>query len=285
MNEKNKNDESKHQEDKLQDQKMWNRINKLFSRSLGQSAKRAPKPKAISKSQSFRILNRFNAMERNSIHMIVILSIISLLLILLLSPLMRFQKVEITGNHDLTKAEVLSASGINKKIPAWQLLSEQHYFIQRAEKNSQIKKVKISYLNMQVAQIKIEENSKVGLVTKKDKNYYILADGKFIPAQSVGEKPQRLPNYEKFPNDKTIKRVAMQFNGISKALQNSVSEVIWSPDHEDDEKVILIMDDGNKVLIKASDIKNKLKYYPGMVAQIDKNGTFNFQVGTYFQQY
>lgn len=96
MNEKNKNDESKHQEDKLQDQKMWNRINKFFSRSIGQSAKRAPKPKAISKSQSFRILNRFNAMERNSIHMIVILSIISLLFNLVIITFDAFSK---GGNH------------------------------------------------------------------------------------------------------------------------------------------------------------------------------------------
>lgn len=284
MTEKNERDGLNHQ-GKQQNQKLWHRINQFFSGNSRLPDKSAPKPNAISKIPSLRILKKINSMERNSIHMIGLLSIMAVILILLLSPLMHFKKVEVIGNHDLTKTEVLAAIGINKKIPAWQLLSEQNYFTKRAQQNPQIKRIKINYLNMQVAQIRVEENSMVGLVTKQNKNYYILADGKFIPSKTVDEEPQRLPNYEKFPNDKTIKKVALQFSAISNALQSSVSEVIWSPDHEDDERVILIMDDGNKILIKASDIKNKLKYYPGMVAQIDKNGTFNFQVGTYFQQY
>ncbi|QIL50540.1 FtsQ-type POTRA domain-containing protein [Weissella coleopterorum] len=280
MTKKNERDELMHGEQS--DKSMRKQINQFFAESLGMPIKSAPRTDAISKSQN---RSKFNFMERNSIHMILILSIFAVIMLLLLSPLMRFEKIEVIGNQDLSKAEVLAASDINKNIPVWQLLSEQNYFTQHAKNNPQLKNIKINYLNMRIAQIKVEENSKVGLINKNNHNYYILSDGRLIDNQSEDKNPQNLPTYEKFPDYQSVRKVATQFASISTALQHSVSEIIWSPDQEDDEKLTLIMDDGNKVLIKWSDINKKLKYYPGMVAQTDKNGTFNFQVGTYFQQY
>ncbi|MFL1695498.1 cell division protein FtsQ/DivIB [Weissella kandleri] len=224
--------------------------------------------------------------ERNSVHMLVIFVLLSGFLALLISPVATVKKVTVVGNRDLTKKDVLRAANVkNEHMFAWQLFSEQQYFIQEAQKDPAIQAMHIKFLTPTIAQIKIEENVKVGIIQQKQQEKYLLADGQTMPVEKDANTIRNLPTYNGFKHQNDLLLVAKQFGHLSQALRSSVSEVIWSPVAENNQRVILIMNDGNKVLVNANQIDKKLKYYPGMVVQTHQNGTFDFQVGSFFKPY
>ncbi|MDR3241381.1 MAG: cell division protein FtsQ/DivIB [Lactobacillaceae bacterium] len=223
--------------------------------------------------------------ELHAVRMLLILGLAAIFLTLLLSPISAVKNIEVTGNSDLSKKEVLAAAKIHSRMSISELFTEQHFFIDSAKKNPQISQLQIKYLAANVVQIHIKEIVKVGFVKVNDKYYYVLADGRYIAAP-LGEFDQRnLPLYDNFKSHAKLKLVTQQVGELSPALRNGISEVLWSPTKENAARVMLIMDDGNEVLVNANSLAKNMQYYPGMAVQVTEKGVVDLQVGAYFQPY
>jgi len=223
--------------------------------------------------------------ELHAVRMLLILGFAAIFLTLLLSPISAVKNIEVTGNSDLSKKEVLAAAKIHSRMSISELFTEQHFFIDSAKKNPQISQLQIKYLAANVVQIHVKEIVKVGFVKVNDKYYYVLADGRYIAAP-LGEFDQRnLPLYDNFKSHAKLKLVTQQVGELSPALRNGISEVLWSPTKENAARVMLIMDDGNEVLVNANSLAKNMQYYPGMAVQVTEKGVVDLQVGAYFQPY
>ncbi|GAK30636.1 cell division protein DivIB [Weissella oryzae SG25] len=202
------------------------------------------------------------------------------------SPASQVQSYQVNGLQDMTKAEALQAAGLKTPQSAWLLFFERSYFSQTAKKNNaQIKDYQISFKSLNKVEIDVKENVKVGYIQNNNKYYGLLADGTKLQKAKDNMPSTGLPLYENFKSEDQLKAVLKQFGQLKPALRHSVSEIIWSPNDQNNQRLLIFMQDGNEVLANADDFASKFKYYPAMAAQLNTNGTIDLQQGAFATPY
>ena len=64
-------------------------------------------------------------------------------------------------------------------------------------------------------------------------------------------------------------------------VKTNVSEFYNAPTKLNPYRIKIDMNDGNKVIADMRTVKSKLKYYPGMAAQMKKKGVIDLEIGAY----
>ena len=72
---------------------------------------------------------------------------------------------------------------------------------------------------------------------------------------------------------------------MPKYIRQSISEVSYSPTKLNPDRLKLIMNDGNTVLVRADTLGEKMKYYPSIVSKMKGNGIIDLQYGAYSYNY
>ncbi|MCM0582396.1 FtsQ-type POTRA domain-containing protein [Weissella diestrammenae] len=223
--------------------------------------------------------------EKHAIIMLLVLLVCAIVLTWMISPLGKAKQIEVIGNSDLTRREVLNTVGINHQTAMSEIIMEKSHYLAQAKQNPQIQQVQIKVTKMNTVQIQVKEVVKVGFIRKNNQYHYILADGKSLQQPINLQQTRNLPIYNQFKSDTTLAMVAKQIGQLSPALRNGISEVVWSPTKDNPQRIMMFMDDGNEVLVNAKKISDNMKYYPGMVVQVSQKGVVDLQVGAYFKPY
>ena len=150
-------------------------------------------------------------------------------------------------------------------------------------RNSQLKQVKIILTGPQSVEIAVKEYDVIGLVNAGKRPQLLLSNGKFRPV--TGQVDQFVA-YAGF-NDHypMLKTTAKRIGKLAPAVRNGISEVTYSPTTLDKQRLKLLMNDGNTVFVKASEIDEKMSYYPSIVANTDGNRVINLEFGAYSYEY
>lgn len=212
----------------------------------------------------------------------------------LCSPWAQVQNYEIKGNDDLTKAQVLSAAGLNKYQSTFLTVEEGNHFDKTAQKNNaQISGLSLKIKNPMTVIVTVKENHKVGYIKTKEGYQALLQDGQVVK-ESFDQRPSdSYAVYDNFPKDrKTLNATAKRIGKLNGPIRRSISDVVWSPTDTSEDRLLLSMNDGNQVVISASDIDNKMQYYPSIATQFknsqdskdDKKTIIDLQVGAYGYQ-
>lgn len=202
-----------------------------------------------------------------------------------ISPAGAVQKIEVTGNTQLSAKDVIQATGIRKNRSIFGVfLHEAQIGQQAVATNPELKNVEVTIISPTQVKVDVEEATRVGYILH-DKKYYLILEGGEVLEQPLNANELGLPIYEGFNNKKLFRQVITNFASLDAPIRSAVSEIQFAPDKDDPSRIKLYMNDGNQVNAKISTFADKMAYYPSIAAQMDQPGVVNLEVGAFSYSY
>lgn len=209
-----------------------------------------------------------------------------LVVVYFISPLSKVDMLSVSGTKEVADQEIIDVSQIKSGDNLWKVFFERKEISKNLlSELPQVKSMKISFDGLNDYIIKIEEYQTVAYLAEENKYYNILENGKIVNESrkvSIGNPPI----FKSFEENKALKAMIEQYKLLNENIQNSISEVEYTPSEIDDYLIKLYMNDGNEVVASIPSFAEKMIYYPDMVKKIgDQKGTFNIEVGAYFSPF
>lgn len=203
----------------------------------------------------------------------------------IVSPYSKINKITISGNDTVTDKQVLRATSITKQDFMWNINKKSSEIDKKATKqNPEIKKITVSVTGFRSIKVQVTENKIIGSVYKNGKYYPVLSSG-YILNNSQASPMNDVAVYSGFKSKQVIIQTAKQYAKLSNSIKSGVSEVKFQPTKNDPQRLRIFMNDGNEVLVKYTNLADKMAYYPGIVSQMSGNGIVNLEVGAYSHTY
>ena len=199
---------------------------------------------------------------------------------LLFSNYLKLKTIEVEGNNQITKEEILEAGNINNNLRTWSIKDNE---IQNNIKSrfEIFKSVTVKSTLPSSIKVYVEEYSFIAQIKKDDGNTEIIMEnGKSYSGKIRNN--YNLPILENFNNDgNKLEEVYKNLNKLKQEVRLQISEII---DDESD-RVIIYMKDGQKVKALRANFADKLNYYEEISKYIeDKNNTtLNLINGAYLE--
>ena len=226
-------------------------------------------------------LEKIKRKKRREILFIVTLFLIVIVVsVLLFSSYLKLKTIEVEGNNQITKEEILEAGNINNNLRTWSIKDDE---IQNNIKSrfEIFKSVTVKSTLPSSIKVYVEEYSFIAQIKKDDGNTEIIMEnGKSYSGKIRNN--YNLPILENFNNDgNKLEEVYKNLNKLKQEVRLQISEII---DDESD-RVIIYMKDGQKVKALRANFADKLNYYEEISKYIeDKNNTtLNLINGAYLE--
>ena len=226
-------------------------------------------------------LEKIKRKKRREILFIVTLFLIVIgVSVLLFSSYLKLKTIDVEGNNQITKEEILEAGNINNDLRTWSIKDDE---IQNNIKSrfEIFKSVTVNSTLPSSIKVHVEEYSFIAQIKKDDGNTEIIMEnGK--PYSGKIRNNYNLPILENFNNDSNkLEEVYKNLNKLKQEVRLQISEII---DDESD-RVIIYMKDGQKVKALRVNFADKLNYYEEISKYIeDKNNTtLNLINGVYLE--
>ncbi|EEU30613.1 cell division protein FtsQ [Limosilactobacillus coleohominis 101-4-CHN] len=210
--------------------------------------------------------------------------LVLLIAIYMLSPLSKIETVRVEGNTEMTSREVQKATNIRSGRYIWWIFRHQGATLEQAQKrNPQIKTLRIKLTGPRSVRVRVTEYPVIGIINHDGRQQLLLSNGKYRP---ITGKIDNFLHYANFNNSYThLKIAAREIGTLPKYIRQSISEVSYSPTKLNPDRLKLIMNDGNTVLVRADTLGEKMKYYPSIVSKMKGNGIIDLQYGAYSYNY
>lgn len=143
------------------------------------------------------------------------------------------------------------------------------------------KKVKISWKNHNEAIVKVYFYNFYA---------YVERNGKYYAANPRGEIKQQASkvNHTKndvilhgFSNDKQVQTTLTQYEKLPNDLKSDVKSINNVANADDPQKVKILLNDKNQVILKDSKLAKKMSYYPGIKTTLRRPSIINMEYGAY----
>lgn len=201
-----------------------------------------------------------------------------------ISPLSKISTVQVVGNSDLSSQQVEQATGIQPgKFIWWKYRHQQETLRQAQKRNPQIKSMKMTLKGIRSVKVKVSEYPVIGIINHHGQQELLLSNGKYRP---LSGHVNNFLHYANFARNYThLKIAAREIGQLSPEIRSGISSVRYSPTKIDPDRLKLIMNDGNTVLVRADTLCEKMKYYPSIISQMQGNGVIDLQYGAYSYAY
>ena len=226
-------------------------------------------------------LEKIKRKKRRELIFIVTLFLIVIgVFVLLFSSYLKLKTIDVEGNNQITKEEILEAGNINNDLRTWSIKDDE---IQNNIKSrfEIFKLVTVKSTLPSSIKVYVEEYSFIAQIKKDDGNTEIIMEnGKSYSGKIRNN--YNLPILENFNNDgNKLEEVYKNLNKLKQEVRLQISEII---DDESD-RVIIYMKDGQKVKALRVNFADKLNYYEEISKYIeDKNNTtLNLINGAYLE--
>lgn len=235
----------------------------------------------INKESKRSSLEKIKRKKRREVFYIVTLFLVVIgVSVLLFSSYLNLKTIDVEGNNQITKEEILEAGNINNNLRTWSIKDDE---IQNNIKSrfDIFKSVTVKSKLPSSIKVQVEEYSFIAQNKKEDGSLEIIMEnGK--PYSGKIRNNYNLPIIENFNDDSTkLEEVYRNLNKLKQEVRLQISEII---DDESD-KVIIYMRDGQKVKALRANFADKLNYYEEISKHIeDKNNTtLNLINGAYLE--
>lgn len=218
--------------------------------------------------------------RRETLFIVTLFLIVIVVFGLLFSNYLKLKTIEVEGNNQITKEEILEAGNINNNLRTWSIKDDE---IQNNIKSrfEIFKTVTVKSTLPSSIKVYVEEYSFIAQIKKDDGNTEIIMEnGKSYSGKIRNN--YNLPILENFNNDgNKLEEVYKNLNKLKQEVRLQISEII---DDESD-RVIIYMKDGQKVKALRANFADKLNYYEEISKYIeDKNNTtLNLINGAYLE--
>ena len=226
-------------------------------------------------------LEKIKRKKRREILFIVTLFLIVIgVSVLLFSSYLKLKTIDVEGNNQITKEEILEAGNINNDLRTWSIKDDE---IQNNIKSrfEIFKSVTVKSTLPSSIKVHVEEYSFIAQIKKDDGNTEIIMEnGK--PYSGKIRNNYNLPIIENFNDDSSkLDEVYKNLNKLKQEVRLQISEII----SDENDRLIIYMKDGQKVKALRASFADKLNYYEEISKYIeDKNNTtLNLINGAYLE--
>ena len=226
-------------------------------------------------------LEKIKRKKRRELVFIVTLFLIVIgVFVLLFSSYLKLKTIEVEGNNQITKEEILEAGNINNDLRTWSIKDDE---IQNNIKSrfDIFKSVTVKSKLPSSIKVQVEEYSFIAQNKKEDGSLEIIMEnGK--PYSGEIRNNYNLPIIENFNDDSNkLEEVYKNLNKLKQEVRLQISEII----NDENDRLIIYMKDGQKVKALRVSFADKLNYYEEISKYIeDKNNTtLNLINGTYLE--
>ena len=226
-------------------------------------------------------LEKIKRKKRRELIFIVTLSLIVIAVFsLLFSNYLKLKTIEVEGNSQITKEEILEAGNINNNLRTWSIKDDE--IRNSIQSRFEIfKSVTVQSKLPSTIKVKVEEYSFIAQNKKEDGSLEIIMEnGK--PYSGKVRNNYNLPILENFKDDNSkLDEVYKNLNKLKEDVRLQISEII----NDESDNVTIYMKDGQKVKALRASFSDKLNYYDEISKYIeDKNNTtLNLINGAYLE--
>ena len=226
-------------------------------------------------------LEKIKRKKRREILFIVTLFLIVIgVSVLLFSSYLKLKTIDVEGNNQITKEEILEAGNINNDLRTWSIKDDE---IQNNIKSrfDIFKSVTVKSKLPSSIKVQVEEYGFIAQNKKEDGSLEIIMEnGK--PYSGKIRNNYNLPIIENFNDDSSkLEEVYKNLNKLKQEVRLQISEII----SDENDRLIIYMKDGQKVKALRASFADKLNYYEEISKYIeDKNNTtLNLINGAYLE--
>ena len=226
-------------------------------------------------------LEKIKRKKRRELILIVTLFLIVIAVFsLLFSNYLKLKTIEVEGNNQITKEEILEAGNINNNFRTWSIKDDE--IRNNIQSRFEIfKSVTVQSKLPSTIKVKVEEYSFIAQNKKEDGSLEIIMEnGK--PYSGKVRNNYNLPILENFKDDNSkLDEVYKNLNKLKEDVRLQISEII----NDEGDNVTIYMKDGQKVKALRASFSDKLNYYDEISKYIeDKNNTtLNLINGAYLE--
>ena len=226
-------------------------------------------------------LEKIKRKKRRELILIVTLFLIVIAVFsLLFSNYLKLKTIEVEGNSQITKEEILEAGNINNNLRTWSIKDDE--IRNNIQSRFEIfKSVTVQSKLPSTIKVKVEEYSFIAQNKKEDGSLEIIMEnGK--PYSGKVRNNYNLPILENFKDDSSkLDEVYKNLNKLKEDVRLQISEII----NDEGDNVTIYMKDGQKVKALRASFSDKLNYYDEISKYIeDKNNTtLNLINGAYLE--
>ena len=218
--------------------------------------------------------------RRELIFIVTLFLIVISVFSLLFSNYLKLKTIEVEGNSQITKEEILEAGNINNNLRTWSIKDDE--IRNNIQSRFEIfKSVTVQSKLPSTIKVKVEEYSFIAQNKKEDGSLEIIMEnGK--PYSGKVRNNYNLPILENFKDDGSkLDEVYKNLNKLKEDVRLQISEII----NDEGDNVTIYMKDGQKVKALRASFSDKLNYYDEISKYIeDKNNTtLNLINGAYLE--
>ena len=218
--------------------------------------------------------------RRELIFIVTLFLIVIAVFSLLFSNYLKLKTIEVEGNSQITKEEILEAGNINNNLRTWSIKDDE--IRNNIQSRFEIfKSVTVQSKLPSTIKVKVEEYSFIAQNKKEDGSLEIIMEnGK--PYSGKVRNNYNLPILENFKDDSSkLDEVYKNLYKLKEDVRLQISEII----NDEGDNVTIYMKDGQKVKALRASFSDKLNYYDEISRYIeDKNNTtLNLINGAYLE--
>ena len=218
--------------------------------------------------------------RRELIFIVTLFLIVIAVFSLLFSNYLKLKTIEVEGNSQITKEEILEAGNINNNLRTWSIKDDE--IRNNIQSRFEIfKSVIVQSKLPSTIKVKVEEYTFIAQNKKEDGSLEIIMEnGK--PYSGKVRNNYNLPILENFKDDSSkLDEVYKNLNKLKEDVRLQISEII----NDEGDNVTIYMKDGQKVKALRASFSDKLNYYDEISKYIeDKNNTtLNLINGAYLE--
>ncbi|MCO0832211.1 cell division protein FtsQ/DivIB [Fructobacillus sp. W13] len=203
------------------------------------------------------------------------------LLLFIWQPWGKIQHINVDSGNIPTET-IEEQMGIKTGSYRYQAFLQGRFLANRVKhQNGKVSRVS-TQLSGDTLTVTVAEKINAGFIREKDRWYQLDSNGN---RQPVNEPDGRGPVYSGFKSRNQVQKVAKAISSLDQMIRQDIGEVKFAPDENNDEKIILVMNDGNTVYASQKTMANKMKYYAGIAQAMDKPGVVDLQIGSYSYAY
>ena len=213
---------------------------------------------------------------------LILSSVLLILAVYFISPYSKLKNIEVTGNKQLSKTEVLEASSIQKEdYTLTTYLSQKAHAKNIKQSNLWAEKAEITYRFPITFKIKVAEYKVVAYDYSGEQYFPVLSSGEEI-ANPV-TKSQLPKSYIRldFSDKAMLKKFVRQLAGISDTIKSEIQTVQHTPSKVTEDLLTLMMTDGNKIIVPLSEVAKKLPYYEKIKPQLTEASIVDMEAGIF----
>ena len=218
--------------------------------------------------------------RRELIFIVTLFLIVIAVFSLLFSNYLKLKTIEVEGNSQITKEEILEAGNINNNLRTWSIKDDE--IRNNIQSRFEIfKSVTVQSKLPSTIKVKVEEYSFIAQNKKEDGSLEIIMEnGK--PYSGKVRNNYNLPILENFKDDGSkLDEVYKNLNKLKEDVRLQISEII----NDEGDNVTIYMKDGQKVKALRASFSDKLNYYDEISKYIEykNNTTLNLINGAYLE--